>query len=468
MAATTGDNYETYKEFEEEEGLRYKDSTYEIVSKVAYLIGVKKKFFEKEDEPPKLEVYEQMDKNRNARIIRHLCTIRSAMEHGYGPISDMMQYEGRSILSMPKYIPQESIDQLTADGINFYKKSSRKLFHHIMEINRLIGDRINNCKNLFPDWLNWSYLHDLFIMPNGNNKDGAYAAANIFFQNLECFPYMLYINWRHPYPCGNILYNDKKFVTLLYEWNNDAFTDYSKVSDVGSFVKDSICEFIHGADRVVMMVDCENSDPYRLCAALKGLDSEAAAKIRKIILIDGTRTVRAWSILERYTNIPVEHIQTERIKQNKSLVDIELTARTCAEHYKYLVDSFVLVSSDSDYWGLVSSLPDARFLFMVEHEKCGQDMKTAMAQNGIFYCYIEDFYSGSSDEIQKAALADEISRQLKAALTLNINEVFEKAIWETHIELTADAKHQFYDKYIRNMTVAIDDEGNVSLVLNKK
>lgn len=467
MAANTADSYENYKEFEDE-GLRYQDSTYEIVSKVAYLIGVKKKIFDKEDEPPKLDIYEQLDKDRNARIVRHLCVIRSSIEHAYGPISDIMKYEGRSILSIPRYIPQDSVDQLTADGINFCKKSSTQLFHHIIEINRLIGDRINNCKKLFPDWLNWSYIRDLFIMPDGLTKAGTHAAADTFFTHLECYPYMMYINWTYPYSCGNILYNDKKFVTLLYEWHNDAFTDYSKVSDVGSFVRDSICEFIDDASRVVMMVDCENSDPYRLCAALRGLDSASAAKIRKIILIDGTQTVRAWGILERYTNILVEHIQTERIKQNKSLVDIELTARTCTEHYKYLVDSFVLVSSDSDFWGLVSALPDARFLFMVEREKCGPDMKTALAKNGIFYCYIEDFYSGPSDEIQKAALSDEISRHLRDALHLNINEVFDRALWETHIELTPEAKCQFYDKYIRNMTVLIDEEGNVSLALNKK
>ena len=36
---------------------------------------------------------------------------------------------------------------------------------------------------------------------------------------------------------GNVLYNDKKFATLLYQWHCDAFTEYSKVSDAGAFVK---------------------------------------------------------------------------------------------------------------------------------------------------------------------------------------------------------------------------------------
>jgi hypothetical protein len=93
----------------------------------------------------------------------------------------------------------------------------------------------------------------------------------------------------------------------------------------------------------------------------------------------------------------------ERIKQNKSLVDIKLTARACQEHYQKQVDSFVIVSSDSDYWGLISSLPDARFLVMIEREKCGPDMKAALAESGIFYCYLDDFYSGNSEDIKKNA-----------------------------------------------------------------
>ena len=36
--------------------------------------------------------------------------------------------------------------------------------------------------------------------------------------------------------------------------------------------------------------------------------------------------------MRSYTSIPVEHILIERIKQNKSLVDIKLTARACQEH----------------------------------------------------------------------------------------------------------------------------------------
>ena len=72
----------------------YKDSTYEIVSMVAYLIGVNRHMFENENESPKIDVYERLKSDKSARIIR------------------------------------------------------------------IISDRINNCKNLFPIWINWSYIKD--------------------------------------------------------------------------------------------------------------------------------------------------------------------------------------------------------------------------------------------------------------------------------------------------------------------
>ena len=467
MEAYTAELDQEYDYYEEDERILYKDSTYDIVSKVAYLIGVPKHIFENEHEPPKLEIYELLEKDKSARIIRNLCVVRAAIERRFGKINDKIRKEYKSIYSLPELIPQDALRQLDLDGASFYKKSSTKLAHHIIEINKLIRDRINNCKHIFPVWLNWDYIRDLFNMKNGLTEEGTKAAAGVYFTNLECYPYSIFINW-NPQPNGNILYNDKKFVTLLYQWHNDYFSDYSKVSDAGSFVKSNIYDFIDDAKRVVMAVDCENSDPYRLCATLKGLDTDVTAKIQKIMLFDDVHTVDAWRILESHTKIPVEHIMTERVKQTKSLVDIELTAMTCREHYVNLVDSFIIVSSDSDYWGLISSLPDAKFLVMIEREKCGPDMKAALANSGIFYCYIDDFYTGDGEDLKKNALFNEIYRTLDEALNLNVKDMLDAALLATRIDMSPAAKRQFFEKYIKRMSLVIDDDGNATIELRRK
>lgn len=467
METYTEELVEEQDYYEEDERILYKDSTYDIVSKVAYLIGVPKQIFENEHEPPKLDIYERLEKDKTARIIRNLCVVRAAIERRFGKINDKIRKEFKSIYTLPELIPQDALRQLELDGVQFYKKSSTKLAHHIIEINRLISDRINNCKSLFPVWLNWDYIREIFIMRDGLTEAGTKAAANTYFTNLECYPYSIFINW-NPQPYGNILYNDIKFVTLLYQWHNDYFGDYSKVSDAGSFVKSNIYDFIDDAKRVVMAVDCENSDPYRLCATLKGLDADITAKIQKIMLFDDVHTVDAWRILESHTQIPVEHIMTERVKQTKSLVDIELTAMTCREHYRNLVDSFIIVSSDSDYWGLISSLPEAKFLVMVEREKCGPDMKAALANSGIFYCYIDDFYTGDGEDLKKNALFNEIYRALDEALNLNVRDMLDDALLATRIDMSPAARRQFYEKYIKRISLAIDDKGNASLELRRK
>lgn len=444
--------------------IAYKDNTYDIVSKIAYLIGVPKRIFENEYETPKIEIYNELEQDKAARIIRHLCIVRTSIERKFKHINEGMRFECRTIFSMPDYVPAESLQQLSADGISFFKKSSTKLTHHIIEINKIISDRINNCKKFFPLWLNWQYIRELFIMPNGLKEEGTKKAANLYYTYLSCYPYQMYINWM-PSEEGNILYNDKKFITLLYQWNNDYFMEYSKVSDAGDYIKNNIYDFIDESEKVVVVVDCENSDPYKLCATLKNLDEQYTQKISSILLFDDVHTATTWRILDSFTQIPIEHIMIERVNQNKSLVDMKLTARTCEEYYKNNVDAFIIVSSDSDYWALITSLPSARFLVMIEREHCGHDLKNALSDANIFYCYIDDFYSGNTEDIKQIALFKEMYRYLSDTVKLNINEIFRSALTATRIEMTAAERKQFMEQHIKPMKLMINEQGDVSFQL---
>jgi len=113
-----------------------------------------------------------------------------------------------------------------------------------------------------------------------------------------------------------------------------------------NYVKGNIYDFIASSEKVDIVVDCENSDPYKLCASLRDLEHEYISKISRIILVDDEHTSTMWRILERFTDIQVEHIMTERIKQNKSLVDMKLAIRTCQEHYQKEVDAFILICEE--------------------------------------------------------------------------------------------------------------------------
>lgn len=444
---------------------RYQNSTYLIVSKVAYLIGVPRAIFENEYEPPQVQWYEALEKDRNARIIRNLCMLRTAIEQHFRDISQAMRFELKNLHSLPQYIPQECLTQLSADGITIYRPNA-KLSQYVIDLNNHISNRINNCKGIFPIWLKWDYIRNLFLMPRGTTEAGTKAAAAEYYAHRQTYPYQVYINWVGSCSAGNILYNDKKFVTLLYELNEDYFTDLSKVSDAGLLAKEGIYSFLERSRRTTIVVDCENSDPYKLYATLNNLDQAALlGKISKIILYDDVHTTAAWAILNRFTQIPIEHNLIERIKDSKSLVDIRLTTGTCREFFQNDTDSFILASSDSDYWGLISAMPEAHFLVLVEEEKCGPSIKRAMIDAGITYCYMDDFCTGNSEDIKLQTVLVELKCSLAEKIDLNILDLLDDVYRRTRADMTTAERQQFYNRYIKPMRLTIDPDGTVRVQL---
>ena len=120
-----------------------------------------------------------------------------------------MRFEYKTIMNLPQYVPTDAIMYLSSVGINIVRGSNRMLYEYVIDINGYISDRINNCSKLFPIWLNWQYVRDLFVMPNGRTQEGTRAAAEAYYSNRMNYPYQSYINWKVEPDQGNILLNDK-------------------------------------------------------------------------------------------------------------------------------------------------------------------------------------------------------------------------------------------------------------------
>ena len=88
--------------------------------------------------------------------------------------------------------------------------------------------------------------------------------------------------------------------------------------------------------------------------------------------------------------------------------------------------------SDSDYWGLISAMPEVRFFVMVESEKCSPTIKNALINAGISYCYIDDFCTGNSNDIKVAAVLREVRQKLDPAFHLNVRDILD-AVSYTHL-----------------------------------
>ena len=443
----------------------YPDSTYLVVSKVGYLLGVPKRFFEQGQ--LKMEYYEAMDREKNARLIRNLCMVRTAIEQNYGKINDRFRNDTKNLHTLPEYVPQDAITQLAKDGLDIIK-ANYKLDNYLIDINNHISNRVNNCESLLPIWLKWAYVRKLFIMPGGTKPEGIKRAGQEYNANRNNYPFRIYLNWGGSNQ-GNILFNDKKFVTLLYEENEDFFQDMSKVTDAGSITKAGIYAFLDRSQRTAIVVDCENSDPYKLYAMLNNLDANALlSKIVKIILFDDVHTSTAWKVLDDFTEIPVQHENIVRVKEEKSLVDIRLSVGATKEFYQNQIDSFILASSDSDYWGLIPVLEEAHFLVAVEEEKVGTAIRRKLEDAGITYCYLDDFCTGNSGQIKERALLKEIQDRLEEEVNFNIRDVLNEALAATRADMAPGETKQFYNKYIKPMHIVVDDDGEVFLRLGTK
>lgn len=461
----------------------FHNAKFTIVSIVGYLIGVQKSHFENEIEPPKLEIYDTLDKDKNARIVRNLCILRTAFEKNYAKIRREFLYNLKNIGTLPELIPTEAFEQLQIDGIYLYK-SKPDNDAYLIAINSELSNRIGHCKSLFPDWINWDYIKPLFLMPNGLKPEGLRAAWNVYNQNRNRYPYHCYMNWPGE-DSGNILYNDEKFVRLLYRAHDDYFADTSLVKDVGNIVLDNIASFIDNSERAIVVVDCENSDPIKLAAALSSLSKPGLQKIHKVLLFDSDYTTDGWrvisetaeastsasnfnwNILSTVAAFPIERINVPRLNERKSQVDMTLAANTCKEVYTNNIDSVILVSSDSDYWALINTLADVHFLVMVEKEKCGQDIKNALKARGIHYCYLNDFYTGASYAIKTKALKDYLQGHIDNAVQINVQALLDDAIHNTWVQMSEKEKAAFYERYLKKMRLVIAADGEVRLELGE-
>lgn len=457
-----------YEKLAEERGSFFDnhDNTFAVISRMAYLLGVPKRIFEDPSKTPEFDVFNQLNINKNARIIRNLCMLRTALEIGYKDIYNRIRHDLKNLHTLPDLIPQECLSELENDGISIVKPNTLPNAY-IISVNAEIRNRINNVKNLFPGWLDWEYIKELFIMPNGLTESGIKNAANEFYANRSGYPYGVYINW--PFSkCGNILLNDSKFVQLLYESHEDSFKDMSKVTDAGVRTKGEIYDFLEKSDKVDIVVDCENSDPYKLYAMLNNLSQEALLdRIAKIILYDDVHTTSAWNFLDEFTKIPVEYVLTERVKENKSLVDIKLSIGVCKEYYERGVGAFILASSDSDFWGLVSELPELKFYVLVESGKTSCEMKRALENGGYAYCYIDNFCTGNSEQLKQHAMLDYVRDRLTEECCFNIRQIIQDAGYSTRANFTVTEEKQFYDRFIKPMKLIITSNGDVSIELGK-
>lgn len=423
---------------------------FDIVSKVGYLIGVERHWFGESGLGLDIEKFEELDTKKEARIIRNLCFIRTMLFRNYMKISTAMTYDLKNIDSFPDLIPNQTLVQLNEDGIEIWH-SNWRIDQYLLFINDEIQKHISDCRDMFPIWIEWEYIKDLFVIPKLKREQQIKEFGKIYQTNLSCYPFQMYIHWQ-PKDLGNILYNDEKFlVQTIYPMHEKDFCDISKVRDISDQTKNKIYTFMETAKKVDIVVDCENANPYKLYAMFSSLSDDVLEKIHKVVLYNDVHASTAWKLLNQFVT-GIEHRMINRVKEDKSLVDISLCVGTCREHYEQNVDAFILVSSDSDYWGMIQGMPQCQFLVVVEMGHTSPTIIKAMDENKISYVFIDQFCTGNLGKMQSETILSQIKSYLKH-YEINMDALCKQAMEQTRAYLSDQEMENLKKSFIKKLKI---------------
>ena len=203
----------------------YQQDQTRLCTMMAFLIGVdwqKCGFYYEQDKV----LYEELNANKSCVIIRALCRIRTNLILHFSETENEIRYNLCNIDRQDRF--REDVKVLHKNDVDIIKVNYH-VNQYLADLNKLIAQRINDVKGIFPDWVRWDYIRPLFLMPKGQNEKEISARSKEYLANKNCYPYQMYINWI-PVEEGNILINDRKFVKVLYSQHGDVFTDMSKPS----------------------------------------------------------------------------------------------------------------------------------------------------------------------------------------------------------------------------------------------
>lgn len=438
----------------------YKKTT-ETVTKIAFLIGVRDDLFRDQYESENSELAAELFNNKSACIIRYLSKIRTSLMLNFSKINHEIMYELKNLNSLD-WFDQNEIKQLEKWDIRIIKANHRAE-SYLTDISTLINKYIDDCANLFFDWQRWDYIRALFFIPKCSQPAVMKKETVKYQTNIPLYPFQMYIHWKVR-DCGNLILNDKHFLTNLFDMHGQTFNATDYTFDASESTKLSIYDFINSGTKTVIAVDCENSDVYKLASVIRNLKKEELAKVSKILLFDDEHTSVGWDWLSEYTKIPVEQIVAQRVKEQKSQVDITLSVRLCKECYQNGVSSFIIFSSDCDYWALISGLKDADFLVMYEDSKCGQATKRILMDNGYTYCCIDDFCSGNTEDFTRMVLLATVKENLPVLEEYNLTQLLKDAFIKARIEFNQQSFNKFFTKYIKTLKIQVSPSGEMSWV----
>lgn len=435
-----------------------------IAVTIGYLLGVREEHLNQlmDDAVEWVSLWEKLQKNENALAIRTFNNIRSNLMLQFKNVSRNTRVTSENYKPLDKMeFFEQDFKVLNRLEIRLYVPGN-DINEYLRRIQTEIDRRIESVRALFPAWVEFKHIRFMFAMPKDVENE-----SKQFQQNQNFYPYKRYFHWIYPEDIGNILLTDERILTVAYSNDGATFMDRQRVVDASDHVKNSIGEFIARGEKVQIFVDGENINPYTFASAMESLGTDEISKIDKLVVYcDAVHSPRAWKMLGSFlTDVHVEIISVERISEKKSLVDHKIVAGVSKAFYAQQVDSFILASSDSDFWSVIEDT-QANFLVMVERESCGYSFREIMRNNNVFYCYLDSFRTSQEDKLFHAVLRHELNEVIENTFpTVNAKSILAQALWQSRREVSDGVFEELFSTYIRNLRFKIEKDGTLSVTL---
>lgn len=439
---------------------RKNEVTKNEVAKVAWMIGIDEVQVDRRYGEACPDTVQKVKTDEHACMVRALCRVRNAFMKNYEACLDEMLYEFKDVLHV-SYVEMEDA-RLVMESEYQLGYLNKTLVDVLTGLNDSIKDAVGKCGHLFPCWINWQYLKEIFVLPSCKTKHDFLMELNGYNNNIRRYPCQAYVGGVQMTD-EYFLSNDYFFLEALYRKHNERFNGKDKVQDISKNTRENIENFIKEHSNVEIVVDCENSDVYKMCSMLNSFGSELCEKISKIVLFDDVHTTDSWKLLSKFTGVPIEYVAINRVTDAKSLVDIRMTAEVTKACYKDGVDGFILLSSDSDYWGLISAVNDAGFFVVYEDSKCGLPIKETMYEHEIQNCSLDGFSGNGAYEFKRVVLKSAISERIEQVLDFNSKDLVADLCKELRIDVTDSEQEELFKHLMKPTKITVNDDGSFNV-----
>lgn len=430
-----------------------------LCSTTAYLIGVKERnFFASEGKCGLLKgVFEELDRQTHAQIIRDLCIIRSYMILNNGRIQKEFCYSGHNIYTLEKIktqngeeietLPHDVLNRLYHNGVNIYMNRP-DVYGYLILINREVKKRLymQAVKKLFPPAINWEYICDIFLFPSEATEKNVLRCVEDYFRNRKQYPYGCYINWDG---CnGKILKDDDEFLQCLYERHEDCW----RVWGDGEFEP-----FLGKNEKVYAIVDCATTDIAAFEAMWQELGNKYIAHIDQILLLCPSVMRATWEMeTDGMSSVELYEVGKENPPGGNAWCNILVD--TVSDRLLTVNCPLLLLTGDVHFFQLLydSNIIDTEFLIVTG--RVYEADWIGIKQEAHLYL-MPDI---PTDYVDKAEIARKrILDHLAACQLPSLSALTEQAVMETPFAFTEEEQKRLYSECARNLTLIIDAKGNL-------